>query len=333
MKTKLALGYAFLISGLIATPLSHALPKLNLDIDKITVSGLSSGGFMANQFHIAHSQWVSGAGIIAAGPYYCAKNDISVALSQCVNKVTTAFDLEDIQSLLNEYQQQGKIDDLANLKNSKVWLLHGKLDNRVIAPVTDALHQQYRKWLSEDNLKFVNDKDFAHHFPTLNKGNACDESTAPFLGNCNYDAAGEMLSHIVGNLNPRVDTPQGSLHEIDQQALGKDAAQSLADKGYVYVPSSCERGESCTVHVSFHGCNQNATAVEKAFVENSGINQWADSNNMVILYPQTKKSAFLPLNPQGCWDWWGYTGDDYANNKGPQIKAVENMVNNLAHVN
>jgi hypothetical protein len=38
----------------------------------------------------------------------------------------------------------------------------------------------------------------------------------------------------------------------------------------------------------------------------------------------------MPLNPQGCWDWWGYTGEDYANNQGQQIKAVKNIIHALA---
>src|SRR5256885_13999079 len=39
----------------------------------VTVSGLSSGGFFAHQFHIAYSALVNGAGIIAGGPYSCAR--------------------------------------------------------------------------------------------------------------------------------------------------------------------------------------------------------------------------------------------------------------------
>lgn len=326
MKTSLIAAIALLSLSAQA----EELPKLNLDIDQITVSGLSSGGFMANQFHIAHSNWVAGAGIIAAGPYYCAKNDISVALSQCVNKVSSEFDFEAINTLLDDYQQQGKVDELTNLKHSKVWILHGVLDKRVIEPVTNALHQQYAQWLDSSNLKYVNDKPFAHHFPTLNAGSECAASEAPFLGNCDYDAAGNMLAHIVGDLKPKATQAKGKLVEFDQQTLGKEPAESLADTGYLYIPKSCQQGQSCQIHVSFHGCNQNANAVGDAYVAKSGLNPWAESNNLVILYPQTKKSAFLPLNPQGCWDWWGYTGEDYANAAGPQIQAVENMVQALA---
>jgi hypothetical protein len=40
----------------------------------VTVSGLSSGGFFAHQFHIAFSKLVHGAGIIAGGPFGCVES-------------------------------------------------------------------------------------------------------------------------------------------------------------------------------------------------------------------------------------------------------------------
>jgi poly(3-hydroxybutyrate) depolymerase len=46
----------------------------NLDRRSVTVSGLSSGGFFAHQFHIAYSKLVNGAGIVAGGPYGCVEN-------------------------------------------------------------------------------------------------------------------------------------------------------------------------------------------------------------------------------------------------------------------
>ncbi|KAB7497705.1 hypothetical protein Anas_02819, partial [Armadillidium nasatum] len=37
-------------------------------------------------------------------------------------------------------------------------------------------------------------------------------------------------------------------------------------------------------------------------------------------------------NPQGCWDWWGYTGIlNYAKNSGPQPKGIKAMVDRLVH--
>jgi hypothetical protein len=196
--------------------------------------------------------------------------------------------------------------------------------------VTQALFEQYSTWVIDENISYVKDKPFAHHFPTIANGNACDVSESPFIGNCGYDAAGELLNFIYPNLHPRAAKTTGKITPIDQQKLGGDAAGSLADTGYVYIPQSCQQGETCKLHISFHGCNQNAKAVGTAYAEQSGLNNWADSNNLLILYPQTKSSMMLPLNPQGCWDWWGYTGDDYATRDGEQIKAVAQIARSLA---
>ncbi len=50
--------------------------QYNVDPDSITVSGLSSGGAMAMQFHIAFSSYVKGSGVLAGSNktvfvYFC----------------------------------------------------------------------------------------------------------------------------------------------------------------------------------------------------------------------------------------------------------------------
>ena len=58
----------------LAQPLSLADvgARLALDPERISLSGLSAGAFMAQQFHVAHSSHVIGVGLIAGGPYRCA---------------------------------------------------------------------------------------------------------------------------------------------------------------------------------------------------------------------------------------------------------------------
>lgn len=46
-------------------------------IGKQYVLGISSGGFSAVQYHVAFSSEVSGAGIFAAGPFFCAQGTIT----------------------------------------------------------------------------------------------------------------------------------------------------------------------------------------------------------------------------------------------------------------
>jgi hypothetical protein len=55
-------------------PQAFPLPALGTDPKATSVSGLSSGAFMASQFHIAYSSTVVGAGIVAGGPFACAED-------------------------------------------------------------------------------------------------------------------------------------------------------------------------------------------------------------------------------------------------------------------
>ena len=317
--------------GLTACSVQADEQTLNLDLSHVSVSGLSSGAYMANQFHLAHSDWVNKVGIIAGGPYYCAKGNIKTALEQCVNQAHSPIDNGALLDQASAYAKAGKIAPLEHLKNARVWLLHGSQDTRVAAAVSQALYQQYVQLSGAEQVHFNTELNAAHLFPTLDYGTECQQSASPYIGACQFDAAGEMLTFLYGELQARASTPTGKLLELDQQRLGGQAASSLADQGYAYVPASCAEGQPCSLHISFHGCNQNAQSVGREYVQHTGLNNWADSNHMVVLYPQTKNSTLMPLNPQGCWDWWGYTDGDYATKDGQQIQAVSQMARALAN--
>ena len=85
---------------------------------------------------------------------------------------------------------------------------------------------------------------------------------------------------------------------------------SLDEQGYVYIPDACrETGFSCKTHVAIHGCHQGRETLGSTFAEDTGYLEWAAANNIIMLFPQVKAND---LNPKGCWDFWGYTGVDYA---------------------
>jgi poly(3-hydroxybutyrate) depolymerase len=94
------------------------------------------------------------------------------------------------------------------------------------------------------------------------------------------------------------------------------------------LPRACDT-ERCRIHVAFHGCRQGAETVGERFVSDSGYNRWADTNRLIVLYPQAIARYFWTYNPRGCWDWWGYTGERYATKEGAQIRAVLAMVERL----
>ena len=37
----------------------------------------------------------------------------------------------------------------------------------------------------------------------------------------------------------------------------------------------------------------------------------------------------VAVNAEGCWDWWGYTGGNYAAQAALQMTAIMNMVNKI----
>ena len=56
---------------MVAATAVERLPAMNAQGDRFTVSGLSSGAYMAVQVAVAHSARVGGVGVFAGGPYYC----------------------------------------------------------------------------------------------------------------------------------------------------------------------------------------------------------------------------------------------------------------------
>ena len=102
---------------------------------------------------------------------------------------------------------------------------------------------------------------------------------------------------------------------------------SLNAVGYLYVPAACENGApaavACRLHVAFHGCLQYVDAIHDRFFRDAGYNAFADANHVVVLYPQATSwrrltdPSGLTANPDGCWDWWGYAGDDARSLIGP----------------
>ena len=65
-----------------------------------------------------------------------------------------------------------------------------------------------------------------------------------------------------------------------------------------------------------------------------GYNAWAETNRIIILYPQTVGRPLIglpPQNPQACWDWWSYVthDDSYVTKSGGQIKAIKAMLDAL----
>ena len=272
---------------------------------------------MAVQVHVAHSARVTGVGAVAGGPYYCAQGSLSAAYNNCMTPGGW-FALpatSTLKSRTEAFAKANQIDSTKNIAAARIWLFSGTADKTVLPPVVQALKAYYESFNAKPVL--VADKPAGHGMVTEEGGNACSTTAPPYVNDCDYDAAGELLRHLLQLNKPSKENPKRLL-EFDQDAYG------LRSTGFVYVPASCEK-ERCRVHVAFHGCRQTA----KEFAQGAGYNRWAEPNRLIVLYPEVKAS-WWPYNPRGCWDWWGYSGREYATKEGAQVRAVLRMVERLS---
>ena len=159
-------------------------------------------------------------------------------------------------------------------------------------------------------------------------GIPAESSASPFVSDCDYDQAGAILKWIYGELEAPGQHETGKYVVFDQSPFATGFGNGLSSEGVVYIPEACAKKDGCRLHIALHGCEQNREEVGKAFIEGSGFARWADANRFVILFPQV--SANPLLNPKGCWDWWGYTGEDYLTKDASQIAAIWKMAERLA---
>ncbi|ROZ75730.1 PHB depolymerase family esterase [Ramlibacter sp. WS9] len=301
------------------------LPALNIDKTQTTVSGLSSGGFMAVQLHVAYSAtFKKGAGIVAGGPFYCAEGSVVNATGRCMAS-PAGIPTSTLVSTTNNWASQGLIDPVSNLQSSKVYMFSGTLDDVVKPGVMDALKTYYNSFVPAANVVYKKDIASQHAMVTDDYGNACSFKGAPYINDCNFDLAGAILQQLYGTLNARnVNTlPAANYVQFNQSQFISN--HGMATTGWAYVPASCTSGAQCKLHVVLHGCKQNENDVQQQYVKNTGYNRWADTNNIVMLYPQTSVAA-----TNSCWDWWGYDSANYSKKSGPQMAAIKAMVDQVS---
>jgi len=312
---------------------------------------------MANQLHIAHSAGISGAGMIAGGLYGCAVDSVSedgvfalasLAVGPCMSVPTLLQPVDFYAQLTADLAAKAWIDPPGNLARSRVYMFTGQADKVVSSKTVELGASLYRTLgVPGSQVKF-RDQDLpgagaGHSWVTKNFGNACDANAKPFINDCRYDQAEELLQTIYGPLQPPAVQPAGRIVAFDQTefAPGKAAAANgLLDTGYLYVPKACEPGaaERCRLHVVLHGCLQSAEVLRDEFYTKTGVNEWAETNRIVVLYPQAHATSvaelasqdFLSLfntNLEGCWNWWGYAGDrQFLTKQGVQVGAIWSMV-------
>ena len=339
-----ALSALFLLGiAAAASAATEELPKLGVTLPATSVSGLSSGAYMAGQIEVAHSKDIVGAGIVAGGPFACAETassqlfpywpivlwqNATQAANACMKDAWGAPDADKLAKRAKELAEDGKIDDLSGLADDKVYLFSGNEDQTVVRSVVEAAKRFYAAaGVPEGSVTLV-EKEGGHAFLTETEGTACGLSQDPYVSDCDYDQAKAILEWIYGvPLAEPSPSPTGKFITFDQSAFNHGIPNGLAAEGVVYVPEDCVSHPGCRLHIALHGCDQSREKVGDAFIEKTGFARYADTNRLVVLFPQIAGSV---MNPHGCWDWWGYSDIDYLGKDAPQIKAIWAMVERLA---
>lgn len=331
-----------------AAATAQPLPALQADGTRTSVSGLSSGGFMAGQYAVAFSSSVVGVGIVAAGPFGCASANIArmlaapLSIQDCMTGTPDGH-LSWITA--TKLARANSIDAVENIARQKVYIFTGKSDKRVTTSAVQATRDFYvEAKVPKKNIRYESSFPANHAFVFPGDSyKECDAYGTPFIVHCgasghdDYDQPKEILKFIHGPLKPAAQELSSEVQTFSQAEFVPSATlfdvihwnPSFDDEGYVYIPQTCtgKASKRCTVHVVFHGCSQSHEAVEKAIVGSKAYDRWADSNNIIVLYPQLKREP--RVNSSGCWDWFGYSSGYYLTRSGPQLAAVRAMVKRL----
>ena len=348
------------------SPKAPPLSSFNVDLKQSSVSGLSSGAFMTVQLHLAHSSTFVGAGIVAGGPFRCAESFRAAAaiaedawtlnaLYMCMNPLIpqSAPDPARLVQMARETAAKGLIDPVANLADDRLYIFTGSADSVVYSSVVDTTRKFYEMLgVPAAHIRFEDTVPAGHSLITSNpEDNPLSANRPPYINNGGFMQSQHILEHIYGPLKPPAERLTGRIVRFDQtEFFDDDPRASMSDYGYAYVPRAVEEGAPAKVHIALHGCKQGYAYVNfvngQADLDNSvpygnryftttGYNEMADANDMIILYPQAQGTDDgSTQNPDGCWDWWGYTAEDpqapdYYSKKAIQIDAIHRMLTRL----
>jgi len=316
---------------------SMAAPPWGLKLENnATVSGISAGGFMAVQYAVAFSRTVRGAGVFAGGPYFCAQGLLITAMTNCMS-TAVLLNVNTLVSKTQSLASSGSIDPLSNVATQKYYLYSGTNDYTVTSAVVKSV-QTMMQQLGTPATNFATQYSLnaGHGVPTVSYGVSCTATQSPYLNNCNYDGAGAVFQQLYGALNAKGTQNAAnwkSLYTYDYVPSGwTDFGMSIGDTTHVYVPSSCQGGAACRLHFVFHGCNQCEEIVGSVFYQNAGYAEWAETNSIVLVFPQAISNP-LDSNPLCCFDWWSYSSSNYMTKSGPQMETWKNIANYLGAQN
>ena len=301
-----------------AAPLEY----LNADPGSVTVSGYSAGCYMAHRLQIIHSSQIKGAALYSCWPYGTTLDEAWEGYqgdevdewfysSQQSKLETASFDA------ITEAALDDKIDPTSNLADAAVYIHTGLLDNVVPFWASRAVRGVYRM-LGASKIDYEQEK-IGHEDPE-NKMVQGLMRLYIQLGYYSDQSEFEEPAFDYESLGTFTDFAQSEFVGIDSTLPEqKEWVRYLTywhDAGKIYIPDACYE-EQCRVHVTFHDCTSSADAI----AQYSQYNNFAASNNIIVVYPETECWAMTWHTPI---ETWNSTNDDlhWNTQKGLYSRAI-----------
>ena len=177
------------VSGALATAAISSLGAYNADPAQVSVSGFSSGAFMAQQLGVAYSSRFMGVGVFAGGNYDCWRS----GPPGCAYPNTPNIG----PPIANMNKWSGTlIDPVSNIANQKIYVFIGTNDTVVGPNTADQVVNLYKAFTPSSNIRYDNTNPATHAFPTNIDGPGIHPCGGNGVTNCGFDGAGAVLMDL-----------------------------------------------------------------------------------------------------------------------------------------
>lgn len=148
------------------------------DPARTSISGLSSGAFMAVQYSLAFPGSTLGVDVVAGAPYNCASVNAG-GIATCLQGVPLPAASHNAAV---DFGAVGQIDPVENLAKEHVYLFSGT-DDPVVKDVEIAhrIHHGLLDHVTATNLLYVNNVAAGHAFISANAGNLWATTASPYV--------------------------------------------------------------------------------------------------------------------------------------------------------
>lgn len=232
------------------------------------------------------------------------------------------YDIMRNVELAQQMAADGLIDDLSNLNNNNVFVLHAANDVDVPVQLGYEIKQYYKNISASVNVYEMIGGNFGHTYP---------------------DDGGEtsqILNHLYGTALPNNGVESASLFSFSMTDFcpnGNCAAAGMHGSAFFAGSDACLNGDiQCPVHVYLHGCGGSVAVQGNTVAEMSDIySGLVVARDMIAVFPQTDTTAGACWNVGWRWDN-GQTGLEntptghltYANPQAVTIKAMIDALTN-----